>query len=809
MQSYSFTNKQKNLLEFSPHFATLIDELEEEYIFEFVFRISQVAIVKKFLSRLVVKCVNPNVFVEKNSSVKKLSSSPPQKKAIVAQLGKSEIENILFKHTRQIKQAIAKENSVITEGVANLQNYVEPNVAKSLLSGRKAAEIEQMYSYIDSLELVNNEYELPSASTISQNEVRKVNLDLISNFLLHPMEAVNYQTDIDIVNSIRKYYTYDALQSLPREKAYYKSAKKKKLVDKVSIPVYLAIPKRLVQGSFEIQLEILKFERNKKAKLFISEVPVERKITTINLAKHLKFFKQPIARPVLEAPTEDTPEVIATQKDANSNYLRIEKKEMNNRGDCTRYTIACEALGLVVGENSSITEAVPDNKFNIFRCVSGDAITTMLNPRVDGIISGQVIPVDTTTLIVTDKLNIGISDAIEITIKYPPAYASQFQISRSTWDGSSFDKKEVIIPYRDFDGDSTLVVDDLVKNGYIYEYFLSYKTLTGEIRQSISRIHQYFKISNKGISVSIDSPAASIVAGRPALKFNIFHNQLHNSERIADLAAQQLISSKDTLETSTNSKLDKLDDLIYHKVARINLKTGIREFFSNITADFSLGVNSNQQFLNDDPDNRKKHGIEDLDLTTDYLYEVRTYARNPSTMIKGLVHQVKLPPASAKSPPKIYSYKPHKWRQPSYLESGTIPAQDEQDNIVMKRIDEDGEVGITATYLLTGMNKLLMINSFTAERVDANKVRLSWGLTGDMSEFDHFVVVKEVNKTRNLLGAVIGQELFDFLGPNDLGTIIYYAIPVLYDFSAGVATRSNALVIDPEELHFKQQVSEK
>ena len=75
--------------------------------------------------------------------------------------------------------------------------------------------------------------------------------------------------------------------------------------------------------------------------------------------------------------------------------------------------------------------------------------------------------------------------------------------------------------------------------------------------------------------------------------------------------------------------------------------------------------------------------------------------------------------------------------------------------------------------------------------------------------FDHFVVVKEANSTRQLLGAFIGQELFDFLGPADVGTIIYYVIPVLYDFSVGTALRSNAVVVDPEELYFKQQISEK
>ena len=802
MQSYSFTNKRKNLIEFTPHFATLIDEIEEAYVFEFVFRVSRIAIANKSLSKVVIKCINQNVFIENNSNIQKLSAQPPKKKAIIAQQGKFEIENIQFKHVRQVKQAIAKSNSVIAEGVVNLYDYIDPEVARALQSGVHASQIEGMYSYLDSLELVNNRHTLYDSSNVDQGDIRKLNLELISNFLMHPIKVVNLQldrTDYEIINSIRKYYMQDALQSLPRESAYYRSAKKRKFVDKMSIPTYLLIPKNLVQGSFEVQLELFKLERNKKARLIVNEVPVERKTTSVNLTKHLKFFKQPIIRPKLASPTEHRQEVSVMQNDPNSNYIRIEKKEMNNRGECTRYSIASEYATLVVGDECAISEAIPDNKFNIFRCITGDALTTTLNPRADGVISGQNISIDTVTLIVTDKLNIGVTDAVEITLNYPPSYAAQFQISRSTWSGSSFEKKEVIIPYRDFEGDATLVVDDQVKSGYIYEYFLSYKTTTGEVRQSISKIHQYFKINNKGIAVETSNHTTTLVDGRPNFRFNITSTRSYVSDKIGLIAAN---TPGVSIEINPNTGLDKLDDIVYHKVARINLKNGVRESFSDLTSNSSMGNSQSEYYLNDDMSNRRMHGIEDLDVMTDYLYEVRTYARNPATMIKGLVHLVNLPHHGG-APPSTFSYKPHKWRQPSYLESGTIPAIDEQDNMIMKKIDEDGEIGVTATYLLTGMNKLYTINSLTAERIDANKIRLHWSLTGNLSEFDHFVVVKETNSTRQLLGAFIGQELLDFLGPADVGTIIYYVIPVLYDFSVGTALRSNAVIVDPEELYFK------
>lgn len=812
MQSYSFANKQKKLLEFAPHFATLVDELEEEYVFQFVFKLSQVAIATKFLSRLVVKCVNPNVIIEEKSSIQKLSATPPQKKEIITQQGKFEIDNILFKHSRQTKTAIAKSNSVIAETSVNLQSYIDPKVMNDLISGKKASEIESMYSYIDCLELSNNDFEVPEPSSTSQNDVRKINLELISDYLLHPIEAVNYKSDISIINQLRNYYTYEALQALPREKAYYSSIKKKKLIDKITIPVYLLIPKKLVQGSFDVQLEVLKFERNKKAKLLISEVPVERKTTTVNLLKHLKFFKQPVSRPFLESPTEDLPEVTATQRDANSDYIRIDKKEMNNRGECTRYSIACEASGLQVGETSSINEAIPDNKFNIFRCVSGDSTTTMLNPRIDGVVSGLVTPIDTGALVVVDKVDTSSVGAIEIYVKNPPKYAAQFQISKSTWSGSSFGKKEIIIPYRNFDGDSTLVVDDRVRHEDIYEYFLSYKTHTGEIRNSISRLHQYFKIINHGVTTTLTEPVVSTVDGQISLRMAVTATrQVSTETTLSQIANQQIKASDPINNENIVAGSSNQGYIIYHKATRVNLNNGHRENFGELMTQGlgNLGTNVGApQFLADDPENRKKSRIEDMDPTADYLYEIRTFLRNPLSLIKDYVEQIKLPPSSMKSAAKIFSYRPHKWRQPSFLDSGTIPAIDEQNNLLTKKYNEDGQLGVTATYTLASRNKLFFINSLSVERVDENKTRVFWGLTGDINDFDHFVVVKEVNRVRSLLGAFIGQELFDFLSPKDVGTIIYYVIPVFYDFHVGTAVRSNSIVIDPEELQFKQQIAE-
>lgn len=813
MQSYYFANRQKDTIEITPHFATLVDENEEKYKFQFVFRVLQSAIVKNSLNKVVIKCVNPSVFIDKNSGKQVLSREPAQKfKHSLGQPGLFEIENIQFKHQRQKKLAIAKQNSIIAQTTINLQSFVDSKVFNLIKGGKDPADIEDLYSYGDALELLKDDYYYGDSANLDQNDIRNYNFELISAGI-HPAEIVSTQEKHEYANnnlilSLRNYYLNDSLNSTPKESAYYVSTKQKKLRDKIAIRAFVEIPKSLVQNSFEVHFETFKFEKNRNCRLFFTETPVERNYKTVDLLKHLKTLKLQKLSPSISF-NEDKLEI--KQMDSGSNYLKLEKKEISNTGVCTKYSLIQQGF---VGFKDSISaiEPQPDNKFCIFRCVSGESSSTMINPLGGFIVVGKNTRINTMAMVINDRHESN-ENSIEITIKYPPIFATQFQISKKTWTGSAFGERKIIIPYQYFEGQSTVVLDSIVNNMDIYEYTLEYKTETGETRTHCSQIYEFKRDkSDTEISVHIASPSLTMDGDKPNFMFTVNTEQKISSvdkiQSVSNINSKFLINDVNSKAIEKDS-LSNISDTYHHQIVRINLKTGEREAFTEgLGRDSTFGQIVNNVILKDNESSRKINNVSPLSLTTDYLYEVRTFRKNTMTTYKDLIDRVTLPPSSNKSAPRIYYYRPFKWKQHYTKETGTLPALDEKNNLLTRTFIEDGEIGVTASYLLTGLTKLLALNSLSAERVDANKVRLSWKIQGSFDEFDHFVIVKEVNKVRRFIGAALGQELFDNLDHNDVGTIIYYAIPVFYDFSIGVANRSNTILIDPEELDFKRQVSE-
>ena len=189
MQSISFANKLRNTIEVLPYFATLVSEDENNYKFQFVFRVKQTSIVLKALSKVVIKCVNPSVVIEKNSNIKVLGTLPLKKKEVMNQAGLYEMHNILCKHKRQIKKAVAKQNSIIAEETINLQNYILPTISNQLLRGIKPTDIKELYTVKDSLEIqdLKSNNLLKEFSLLDQGEVKKLNFDLISMYKIHPI----------------------------------------------------------------------------------------------------------------------------------------------------------------------------------------------------------------------------------------------------------------------------------------------------------------------------------------------------------------------------------------------------------------------------------------------------------------------------------------------------------------------------------------------------------------------------------------------------------------------------------------------
>jgi hypothetical protein len=805
MQQFTLVNSKKSNVEVGPYFATLVEEDDEFYTFQIVFRILQSEIVRQSLSKVVVSCSNPNVIVNEKSSLQKLSTALSDKKPVVSQVGKFEIDNILLKHAKQLKLAKAKQNSIIASAVVNLEPYVNSAAAPLLRNGVDPKDIDALYSVVDTLELLKSEMNLNVYTPkVSQSDIKHINLQLISQHQVHPLQVINEKDYTGVenlaVSLLRNYYLTDAIHSLQKEKSYYVPIKKRVLKDKIAIRTHVKLPKKLVQNSVDVTFETFK-KVTSTLSMSWNEVPVERKATSIDVIKHARLFALPIRPPQLSFSDEL---VQLKQVDQHANYIKLEKKVVNNKGECTHYSSVLEEV-VEVDKFAHFQDEEPDNKFYVYRCTSGEMPSTMMNPVATGMVVGRPLAVDSLALVVSDRPSV--YGSVEVTVKYPPKHASQFKVARRVHNGSSFEDEVTIVPYRDFDGHVTTVVDPDVQHGNHYEYVLYYKTTTGETKRSVTQMHVYNRArSSTYVNVKIETPSFTNVNGVNTFQFNISTGQSYSQEdktRLLFLGQNLNNEMKDLVEKASNN----IGDFVYHKVARVNMKTGRREVFDFMRFDQTTNAALGTQILRDDEINRSNHSVSPIEDSTDYMYEVRTFVKNPLATAKDYVAKVTLPPTSVRASPKIYYYKPHKWRQHSTAETGTIPALNDDGTIVGRNILDEGELGVTATYVLSAANKNVSISSLVAERVDVNKVKVSWHTIGE-SRYDHFVIVKEVNRVRRFFGAVTSREFFDVLSNNDVGTIAYYLIPVHYDFSVGAPSKSNLITVDPEDFDFRPMVLE-
>jgi len=787
MQLYSSPIESQSSFEVTPYFATLLEENDLRYKFQVVFSISQSEIFKKSLNKVVINAINPNVIISEGTNQQESVASSAQTPAS-DNIGYQELQNILLKNVRQINLARLKLNSIIDSKTVDLQSHINNNVLSDLKAGKDIPNIPSLYSLINSIE-ENHEANSYPSSDINRYSIQSLNQRLISKFLIDPSEIVTEKKENKnlIIKNLRNFYLSSALSSLQKDEVYYKSVKKVKLVDRVYIKTFLELPKDLSQTNIDIEFEIYEFG---------NYIPIKRIEKKINVAKHVKLFYIENSLPSLNS----SDRFLHLSKVSKSDSFEILQKTMNNAARVTSYRSREQKKfdsNSLQGTATFMIDTVPNNSISIYRCLFKDSSSTVSNPYFKNVIVGNPLQIDSSGLIIEPSSD---SNYVTISIVNAPSFADQVQISRRQKVGGEYNDFIVIVPFSYILDSKISFSDKSVKDGQIYEYKIKYKTSDGLVKESISRTYKHVSSSLfSNINTTIQNVVADTYKGKPRLNFNINSTfSPSTSEKLKEyFAGSQAFAA---LYDSIISESDNYQNLLFNKVTRLNLKTGERETFENLDNNNFANLSAN---FEDSEKTQRLFSLSPIEQNTSYKYEIRTFLRNPLSVLRDYVKTETVNVGSS-GKTKTYSYRPYKWRQPLSLETGTILASDDDGNLIGRSTLDDGEVGITATYIInadpTSKNEELAIQDLIAERVDANKIKINWNVNKDILEYDHFILIKEANKKRKFLGAVISQDVIDFIEKDDAGTIIYYVIPVLNDYSLAPSSRSNSIIINPEEL---------
>lgn len=777
-QDDPFTSLQVN-----DYFASYFDETNLFYRFKLNFSILQSEIVKNNFSKLLIDVYSENVVVDPLLNVQ--YSSPAQSVSPdPAPLSNAEIIQDILKQSYKQKSAVQKKNqSLICNTSLDLFAAVNSTAIPFLKAGIAPDQIPSLFAEIDTLATSNLEVD-PIQDSVPEAAVnpRDLIMELITKFKIDPSEVVNISRDPHgLVTKLKNYYLNDAAKNLPKDPKYYRSIKQVSLVDRLYLNRIISIPKAFSNENLKVHFKLMKSGTN------VSSTKITRELDVPHL---INLSYQNLSIPDVNFQNN---QFAITQKSKVDNSIRVIKKSMNDAGHFTSYFDETQ-ISVQNNKQGFVKGIKKNNKIEFYRFKSFSLPSTVESPVYKNIVIGDLDKIDRTGLIVTDS---PLQNAVLLKVEGLSSDVLEVKITRrQRINDDAFGPTIDIVPYTRISANSLSVKDATVQNEQIYEYTVYLKTSGGTIRKSTSQLHRYVNSAIfSSISTKITSQTVTSYNSSPSFSFSI--ETAINPDSLSKI--KQILLSQGILN-EFQEDLTKIQQQFtksfYHKVVRVNLRTGMRETFENITT--GAGEGSFVNFI-DDLSTQKLYSISPIDPSVSYLYEVRTFIRDPSTLLRDVFVKNT---TKMESFVKNYFYKPYKWRQPFSLKYGTIfPTTDSGDLNGSKALLDDGEVGTTATITLPSFSVPVSVLNVNAQRLDAKKLKLSWDLQQIPSKYDHFIVVKEVDRRRQIVAAVCTKEIIYTLRKGDVGTIIFYVVPVLNDFTVASAVRiGQSIVIDPKEM---------
>lgn len=814
------TSTTSELIYLSSYFATLLNETDEHYEFEFTFGVKWTDIVKKDIQKFSIDIFNHDVI---RTSDGKKQIAPQQK---------------LFKvnNKASFQPGVSKTNAILQGAINAFGDVKEKN--DSLIASTSKLFL-MTPEYASFLQVLKNNFKasgkfpegsvnfpFPLLSLKTKNvfapiensiapasSIKYKNLTLIGENLIDPALAIVKDVSQDknarqIVNEIRDFYKNGATTGLPKEDFYFEVGySRNQPLTQFYRTSSVLIPKKLVINSVDVVFSLYTGGNNQ-------EICVAQSKKKLDVKKHSKFLKYPYKKlpigpttsnlvstfPQFEAKHSIVVGDSAMVKNQKLDSLKIETKKIDRHGVCQDKTYK-----LIKGLEYRNYVATSEN-FVIQRSFAVDSESTSTSQYFDSCVVGHAAKIDTSVLIITKVKN----DPTYVRINNIPPYVASGKIEKKIWNNenhSGFSPVE-IITFSNLNSNFFEHVDQNLIDGRLYLYSVSYVTHQGDALNSVEQYHECkLGLENKyNVTTTLVNFEISVNENETRVSFQVNSEiERPSIEQVKQLLVDTTISSQLSNLISQEVQ-EKFGMILSHKVARLDLTTGIREFFNTPTQTLS-GLGS--QLFIDDKSTRLLNNVSKFDPTHSYVYELNTAVSDPKTLVRDLVVNEQLRPYG-----KSYSFRPYRWYQKQVKEKGTLYAEDEKGNLIGFDHFQENNQGVSFKEELPSSIRyeFLQPKNLLVERVNKKLARITW-VTQLMESYDHFVVIKEVGGQRKLMGAFFTNELYDDLrleqsdvnkSQHDFGTIVYYVVPVFKDFSVGNAIKSNAITVDPLEFQYHQ-----
>lgn len=516
----------------------------------------------------------------------------------------------------------------------------------------------------------------------------------------------------------------------------------------------------------------------------VTDNAIDTIIHTLDIERHIQMFNIPKTPPTIKLAKADLPSkanLEIKQVDPVATGIKIYRKMVSSViADSDDYTLVSSHTLSASSKSLLISVDVPLNATAIYRVIpvgksgalSFEYTNVIIKPR-------RYFPIKHISLS-TKSVN----DGMKIEVRNIPKGVVSIQLLRA--DKTVFENQLSMIS-------SMLLVerhdyisftDQNVKNEHIYEYACNLVYSSGTVEVAGGGIFEYVK-NNEG---RVDSKITGLKVDTASSVINVTFN-------IQTIVPESSLDSVKTMLTHQNlisyfnadilKERDKLQQLIAHRITRVNLTTGQHEDF---------GVITGQVFS--DVDVRKNNSILPLKKGNKYRYDVAVLLRTPETMFEEFVKT-----STDSLTKKDYRFKPSKFLHPIALSKGNIASPEALTAHYAKTAMTHGQIGTVTSVEVSLIDQSVRVVNPVASALNEQLNIITWKLQGSLSDVDHFVIMKIVMGTKTIVGKAHSEfknnncQFIHKLTSRDQGSITYSIVPVLNSYKLGEITPTNAVVI--------------
>lgn len=526
---------------------------------------------------------------------------------------------------------------------------------------------------------------------------------------------------------------------------------------------------------------------------------------SLDVTSQLILFNTPTIPPSMTAtPTGINSEKMSlniVQKDGKASSVKLFRRQVSNSPGLYGSYAYVSTHNLKKNQRMKIDVPRPNSGFYLYRIIpiSSDGVMSHNYTNVVVYPKSQSSKVENPIIITTAE-----TSGVKVVVKNIPSGVVALRINRR--DKTLHEKKyetvsqtistrkngqvvfidDSIESYHQYEYNCSLVyrAGDVIERGYsIIEFVKNDGSSFVDIKMSNFRMNDALNTNSQNFEKSARVLNDQLSQSNMNVTFNIISSLTNNeADDLKTMLDERGLSEMYSSEIKNDR--DLLKDIISYNVKRINLTTGQTDDFGTITG---------ESF--DESVARKNKQIDPIKAGNSYKYVITPMVSNPEVLFENFEKSIVDDRLK-----RTYKVKPSKFFHFTSLKRGTISSKETRSKFHAKTSQAFNMLNTSFEKDIDLTKSTFKVKSIFAKKMNSKTVIVQWSLIKNSDTIDAFLVMKEINGIRTLIGKVHGEystvsKFYHRFTEDDYGLVKYIVIPIMNDFSIGQEIESNSVIL--------------